>query len=241
MLKNSLSQRLYRRASHNVNVPPIRALSRPRAVRSGRRFAAASLAAVLLVGLGGCVQDSGNATDVVNQGYQSGDGSVRTWPAAQRLKPVKLTGTDFAGGSVDTSQWLGDVVVVNTWYAACPPCRAEAPALVRIAQDFKGEVHLLGINTTDAAGAAEAFQRTFTVPYPSIEDRNGAAIATLQGVVPIQAVPTTVILDQQGRVAARVLGEVEETTLRALIKEVLEASPTAKPSPTKSADGTVTS
>jgi len=176
--------------------------------------------AVLGLVLAGCAQSSGNG-DVLDQGYQSGDGSVRTWAAGDRSDPVTLSGEDFAGKPVDTSAWLGDVVVVNTWYAACPPCRKEAPQLVATAEAYDGRVHFVGINTTDEAGAAQAFERTFKVPYPSIADTSGAVVATLQGVVPIQAVPTTVVLDQEGRVAARVLGEVEGSTLRALLDDVL--------------------
>ncbi len=181
-------------------------------------------AAVLM----GCAQPSGNDGDVINQGYTSGDGSVRQWPQDDRGEPVRLTGEDFEGGAVDTGDWQGDVVVINTWYAACPPCRAEAPALVAVAQEYQGRAHLVGLNSTDETATGQAFQRTFDVNYPSIADRDGAATATLQGVVPIQAVPTTVVLDQQGRVAARVLGEVSQGTLGALIDDLLdEADPVA--------------
>ncbi len=178
-----------------------------------------------------CAQSSGNADDVVDQGYQSGDGSVRQWAQADRGAAVTLTGTDFSGDPVDTSEWRGSVVVVNTWYAACPPCRKEAADLVATAQTYRESVRFVGINSTDEAGTALAFQRTFGVTYPTISDSDGRVTATLQGVVPIQAVPTTVVLDQQGRVAARVLGEVEGSTLSGLIDDVLKettATPSAK-------------
>ncbi|MDF2847166.1 MAG: TlpA family protein disulfide reductase, partial [Oerskovia sp.] len=163
--------------------------------------------------------------DVVGQGYVSGDGSVKTWDVSDRDEPVVLTGTDYEGGAVDTSQWLGDVVVINTWYASCAPCRAEAPDLVALANDRAAEgVHLLGINSTDDAGAALAFERTFEVPYPSIEDTRGEAIATLEGSVPLQAVPTTVVLDREGRVAARIIGRAEGSTLGALVDDLLAES-----------------
>jgi thiol-disulfide isomerase/thioredoxin len=174
------------------------------------------------------------ATDVANQGYQSGDGSTRQWAVADRSAPVILSGTDFAGTAQDVTAWRGDVVVLNSWYAACPPCRAEAPALVAFANDYAAKgVHVLGINGTDDAGTAQAFQRTFTVPYPSIADTGGHAIAALQGAVPVQAVPTTVVLDRQGRVAARILGLADPSTLRGLVDDVLAegsgAGPTATP------------
>ena len=174
----------------------------------------------LVVSLAACSPEDSGAGDVVGQGYVSGDGSVQTYDVGERKGPVTITGTDFEGNDVDTSGWSGDVVVVNTWYASCAPCRAEAPELVDLAGSKDG-VQFLGINTEDDAGAAQAFQRTFEVPYPSIEDRTGKVIAGLSGVVPLQAVPSTVVLDQEGGVAARVIGQVEGSTLEALIDEVL--------------------
>ncbi len=162
------------------------------------------------------------ATAVAEQGYRSADGTVRTWPPAGRGAPVELSGTDVAGQVQDVTAWRGDVVVLNTWYAACPPCRAEAGDLAALATDRAADgVHLLGINGTDDAGAAGAFQRTFAVPYPSILDTDGSAVAALSGAVPVQAVPTTVVLDPQGRVAARVLGRADRSVLSGMIDDVL--------------------
>lgn len=182
---------------------------------------AAALAAGALA-LAGCTADGDVGEQVANQGYVSGDGSTRQWAVAERGEPVTLTGTDYAGDPVDTSAWLGDVVVVNTWFAACPPCRVEAPDLAAIATERAADgVHLLGINRTDDAGAAQAFETNFDIPYPTIDDRTGAATAALQGVAPIAATPTTLVLDRKGRVAARVLGLLDRTTLDALIDDVL--------------------
>ena len=173
-------------------------------------------------GVGGGGTSSGEPSSVVDQGYQSGDGTTKTWAVADRGEPIMLSGTDFAGGAVDVATWRGDVVVLNTWYAACPPCRKEAPDLVQLAADFAADgVHFLGINGTDAAGAAQAYERTFAVTYPSIADTDGTAIAALQGAVPVQAVPTTVVVDREGRVAARILGLADPSTLRALVDDVL--------------------
>ncbi|WP_146844016.1 TlpA family protein disulfide reductase [Cellulomonas composti] len=193
----------------------------------GRALAAVGLAATLglLVACGPAQQTQ----DVTDQGYQSGDGSTKTWPAGDRKGPVELAGTDFEGTSQDIADWRGDVVVVNTWYAACPPCRAEAPDLAALANDYADQgVHLIGVNGTDAAGAAQSFQERFEVPYPTIADQDGAAIAALQGVVPMQATPSTVVLDREGKVAATVIGLADPTTLRAIVDDVL-AEPPATP------------
>ncbi len=195
-------------------------LARPAAV-AGVALACAALAAGALAGCsptvtGGWGEDGGQT------GYVSGDRSVTTWDAPDRTGPVDVAGTDFAGETVDVADWRGDVVVLNTWYAGCPPCRAEAPDLAAIAADYADKgVRVLGINSTDDAGAAQAFERTFALPYPSVHDSDGAAIAALQGVVPVQAVPTTVLLDRDGKVAARVLGVIDASTVRALLDDLV--------------------
>jgi peroxiredoxin len=196
-----------------------RALSRP---QTRSTVLALTLAAGLL--LSSCAADSGNSgtDDVVGQGYASGDGSLRTWSEDERTDPVEIAGTDFSGNAVDTRATGDEIVVLNTWYAACPPCRAEAPDLLEIATERGPDgVRLLGINGTDDAGAALAFEREHGITWPSIADTDGSAVAALQEIVPVQAVPTTVVLDRQGRVAARVLGQIDASTLDGLIDDVL--------------------
>ncbi|GIG25520.1 TlpA family protein disulfide reductase [Cellulomonas denverensis] len=193
--------------------------------RISRRVAAALLAAGMLA-LTACGSSSPSGSASTDAGYQSQDGSFTSWPAGERQGPVTVAGTDYAGTAQDTADWLGDVVVLNTWYAACPPCREEAPDLVELASEYADQgLHVLGINGVDDAGAAESFQRTFDVPYPSIDDRDKGAIAALQGVVPIQATPTTVVLDREGKVFARIVGMAEGSTLRALVEEALAEDP----------------
>lgn len=190
--------------------------------RRARGIAAALAVAGLLAACSGGDAAGTAGDDVADQGYVSGDGTVSQWDTGDRQGPVAIAGTDFAGQAVDIADWRGDVVVLNTWYAQCPPCRAEAPDLVALADDYADQgVRVLGINGVDDAGTAESFQETFDVPYPSIDDREKSAVAALQGVVPIQATPTTVVLDRDGKVAARVVGLADGSTLRALVDEVL--------------------
>lgn len=197
-------------------------MSRPAAHPAVRAVALGALLALLAA----CAQDAAGEPAPSDQGYVSEDGSVRTWELADRPGPVVVTGTDYEGRAVDTSDWLGDVVVINTWYAACPPCRVEAPTLAALARDRAAQgVRVLGINVEDAAGAALAFQQTFDIPYSSIEDSDGLAVASLSGIVPLQAVPTTVVVDRQGMVAARIVGLAEESTLNTLVDDVVAESP----------------
>lgn len=183
-----------------------------------------ALAAAVVLALTACSPsvDGGWTDSGESAGYVSGDSSVTIWEPHERKGPVEITGTDYAGDPVDVTAWRGDVVVLNTWYAECPPCRAEAPDLVALANDYADDgVRVLGINSTNAPGAAQAYERTFDVPYPSVHDRDGAATAALQGIVPLQAVPTTVVLDREGRVYARILGLARGSTLRGLVDDAL--------------------
>lgn len=187
-----------------------------------RLTAAGVLAAALVAGLAACAPAESGAGEIADQGYVSGDGSVRTWDGGERQGPVDITGTDFTGEDVATADWAGDVVVLNTWYAGCPPCRAEAPDLTDLANRYEQDgVRFLGINTEDDAPTAQAFERTFDTPYPSIEDRDGRVIAALSGVASLQSVPTTLVLDRDGMVAARILGQADRSTLETLIDDAL--------------------
>ncbi|ACQ81497.1 Redoxin domain protein [Beutenbergia cavernae DSM 12333] len=188
------------------------------------RLAVAALAAAAL--LAGCTtgDDGGPVAgdEVPDAGYQAGDGTFTSWAEGERSAAVEADGTTFEGEAVDLADWRGDVVVLNFWYAACPPCRAEARDLAEISDDYAADgVRFLGVNGTDDTDTALAFQTTFDVPYPSLDDRDAAVVAALEGVVPLRAMPTTVVLDAEGRPAARVIGIADPTTLRLLIDDVL--------------------
>jgi len=187
--------------------------------RSARALAAL---AVGVLALAGCGTGTDTATDTTGAGYQAGDGSWTTWDAGERGEPVELVGTTYAGEELDLADWRGDVVVLNFWYAACPPCRAEAGDLAAIHADYADEgVEMLGINPRDDAATAQAFERSFAVPYPSLHDETARGVAALQGVVPLQAMPTTVVLDAEGRVAGRVLGQIDPAVVRGMVDDAL--------------------
>ena len=201
--------------------------------RKSSRAAALFLAAALV--LAGCTTQAdptptggtsgpSDAAAGTGFGFTSPDGTVRAWDEAERGEALELAGTDYAGEPVDVTDHRGELVLLNTWYAFCPPCRAEAADLVAIDADYP-ELHLFGINGTDDAGTAEAFERHFEITYPSIDDADGAALAALQGVVPISATPTTIVLDKAGRVAVRVIGLLDPSVLRPLVDDLLAEAP----------------
>ena len=201
---------------------------RPRA-RTALALAGLAAAAPVLAGCSSSALGQ-QAEQGDSKGYISGDGTRQQVPVAERGAPVELSGTTTDGSEVDLADWRGSVVVVNVWYAACGPCRVEAPDLAAVAAETApAGVRFVGVNTEDDAGTAAAFERTFSIPYPSVLDAaDGEALLALRGTVPPQAVPSTVILDTRGRPAARVLGRVEPDVLTGLVEDVLAEGPASE-------------
>ena len=186
-----------------------------------KKLIAVALAAVSLIALSGCANDplanQFKAGD--NKNYIAGDGTVSEFAAANRGKAIYWQGNTESGGLLKSSQLTGVVVVMNFWYAGCAPCRAEAPDLVALNKEFTGKkVQFVGVNVRDTAATALAFARKFNILWPSVIDAtSGSVLMSFTGVVTPQAVPTTLVIDGQGRVSARILGRLEKGTLKALI------------------------
>ena len=191
-----------------------------------RRLAAAT--GLLLLGglLAGCASDplADQYREGSNKDYIAGDGSVETFAADNRKSPREFTGKTDAGDTVDSADLQGEVTVLNFWYAACPPCRAEAGDLEALHKEFQADgVTFLGVNVRDEAANAQAFAKTEGVTYPSVIDYRTADVQlAFSDSIPPNAVPTTLVLDREGRVAARILGRVTEpTTLETIIRDTV--------------------
>ena len=192
-----------------------------RRTRPSRTTAVAAVtAAALAVTLGACSSDDvGSSGD---QGFVSGRGIITTLPVAERKAPGEVAGETLDGEPIALSDFAGQVVVVNVWGSWCAPCRAEAPMLAEAARDLADDdVAFLGIDSRDPSrSAAQAFVRRFDLPYPSIYDQQGETLLAFRGTLNPNAIPSTVIIDREGRVAASVLGEITRTTLYDLVEEV---------------------
>ncbi|SEB47895.1 Thiol-disulfide isomerase or thioredoxin [Paramicrobacterium humi] len=186
------------------------------ASRAGRALTAAALIAVALT-VAGCSNDplAEQYREGSNKGYIAGDGSVMEVAADDRGAPIEFSGTTQDDETLSSESLDGKVVVVNFWYASCAPCRAEAPILEKLYDKYSSEgVAFVGVNLRDQAGTAAAFNKTYGVSYSSIMDADSGAVKlAFSGTVPPNSVPTTIVLDKQGRVASRVLGAVQDTSI----------------------------
>lgn len=193
--------------------------------RTSRRALLAALPAAGSLLLAACtakdpLAQQANAGD--NKNYIAGDGSVTEFGIADRKSPVTFSGKTFDGVVVDAASIAGKVTVLNFWYAACAPCRVEAPGLGELYKEFQPSgVLFYGVNIRDESATALAFERTFNLGYPSLNDKDGSVLLSLTAFVPPAAVPTTLVLDKKGRVSARILGTAEKGTLKALIASAL--------------------
>ena len=142
------------------------------------------------------------------------------YPRGERVNAPTLEGTTLDGEPFALSESAGTIVVINVWGSWCAPCRAETPDLVRLAKENVSRgVRFVGINTRDNPAAAKAFVRSFKVPYPSVEDAEGQLLLNFRDTIPTSVVPTTVVIDRQGQIAARIIGPVTYQTLKGLLDD----------------------
>jgi thiol-disulfide isomerase/thioredoxin len=160
-----------------------------------------------------------------DKGFVTGDGTVSQVADAERGDPVTLEGTDLDGKPLDLAGLRGRPVVVVVWGSWCTPCRAEAPDVVEAAHRLKGEADVVGVDIRDpATSQAKSFVRRFEVPYRSFYSPDGQALLAFQGTLTPNSIPSFVVLDAEGRVAASIIGALPSTTtLVDLVGEVAGA------------------
>ena len=200
-------------------------MSAAQRVRKARPFvwAAAALAVVvIIVWQVGAWSLSSEATTQDTPLADSAEPGVDIYPAHERAEAPTLEGTTLDGDPLALSDWSGDIVVVNVWGSWCGPCRAETPDLVRLANETEDQgVRFLGVDTRDNLSSAQAFEEKFKVPYPSLFDEDGQALLPFRDVIPTAVIPSTVVVDRQGQIAARIIGPVTYDTLNGLLDDEL--------------------
>lgn len=182
-----------------------------------RRLLISSLIfAVLTLSILTSCSREGGISQPSEQSFVAGNGIItKIEPGSRKLAP-KITGPLLDGGSYIVA--TGKVQVMNVWASWCSPCRAEAPALQELSE-ANPEAQFVGILTRDNLVAARAFVKRFGIKYPTISD--DAILADFTGQLSVNAIPTTLLIDKNGRVAARISGEITYSSMDELLKELI--------------------
>lgn len=188
---------------------------------------------VLALVLSGCTSLEGTE----GKDYVGGSGQVLEIPQADRGAPIESSGATVDGGTLDVASYRGTVLVVNFWWSGCGPCRTEMPLLVEASGELGTEAALIGVNIRDIDSAtAASFERARGVQFPSLFSPGGTALLDFSDKkVSPRAVPSTMVLDREGRVAALISGQIPtKQTLLDVVQKVIDEAPG---SPDASTDG----
>jgi thiol-disulfide isomerase/thioredoxin len=181
------------------------------------RLRAALAVVAVLLALGAC---GGNSVGGQDQAGSAGStNTIERIAAAKRSSPLTVSGTTLSGSTLSTASWRGQVVVLNYWGSWCGPCVEETPDLKAAWGQLQGKgVQFLGLDSQEGAQTGQAFMTANGLTYPSLRWDGGRFLIQLKGQAP--AAPTTIVLDQQGRLAARVLSKISTSTLVGLVQDV---------------------
>jgi thiol-disulfide isomerase/thioredoxin len=190
-----------------------------------KKVALALMVSVFVLSSSGCAPDSlaEQFREGDNKNYIAGDGTVTEFALGSRPKAADWSGISESGQNLSSEQLSGVITVMNFWYAGCAPCRIEMPELIELQDQFlSDEVQFIGVNVRDTAETALAFARQVNLNFPSVMDaKTGSVVLSFTGVVTPQAVPTTLVIDSDGNVSARVLGRIDKGILETLIETVV--------------------
>ena len=191
-----------------------------------RKLLAALAISALVLTTSACANDSlaDQFRSGDNKNYIAGDGTVTEFALGSRPKAASWSGITESGEEISSTQLEGVITVMNFWYAGCAPCRIEMPELIELQTKFLPEgVQFIGVNVRDSAETSLAFARRIDMTFPSVMDaKTGSVVLGFTGVVTPQAVPTTLVIDAEGNVSARVLGRIDKGILTTLVKTVIE-------------------
>jgi thiol-disulfide isomerase/thioredoxin len=149
----------------------------------------------------------------------AGNGTIKVISASHRSTAPAISGKTITGSPL-TVRTKGKVTVVNFWASWCSPCRSEASSLEKVyTQSAPRGVQFVGVDTKDDTAPAVAFTKTYDVTYPSIYDQV-AQIALEFRSVPPDALPSTLVIDREGRVADLNVGSITYGELIKVVDQV---------------------
>jgi thiol-disulfide isomerase/thioredoxin len=183
-------------------------------------FAGVAAGALVLAGCGST--DTGSSAD--NTNFVQGTGEITKIPEGKRKPAPDISGKTVDGKKISLSDYKNKIVVLNVWGSWCAPCRAEAPHLAKVAEQTKDEgVQFIGINTRDHSQTnPQAFERRYDIHYPSFFDPDGRLILKFpSNSLSLQAIPSTVILDRDHKIAVRALTALDEEQLHKALKPLI--------------------
>jgi thiol-disulfide isomerase/thioredoxin len=194
-------------------------------VASGVLALVAAVAA--LAGLSACSTSSAGASNQQTRYVAVGNGVLTTYAAGHRKLAPHVAGADLAGKPLDLAQFAGKVVVLNFWASWCPPCRSEAAALQQLSTDTKAAgVQFVGVDIRENGPSdGVQFVAAHNIDYPSFADQSARiALAFRNTGIPPETPPSTLVIDRQGRIAARGLGEMTYSGLAPVVQAVAKES-----------------
>ena len=165
---------------------------------------------------GGQIADNTPASNGSN--FVAGDGTATYYQPGHRTAAPAVSGTTLSGSKLSLSSYRGHVVVLNFWGSWCAPCRKEAPTLAVLSEKYQGKgVRFVGVDIRDQASAAQAFVQNFSISYPSLNDPSDQIALDFRGTVSPAAIPSTLVIDQHGRIAGRVVGAASYGSLNNIL------------------------
>lgn len=181
---------------------------------TGSRLLVTVASVILAAGAGALVLWPSGRSQVLSV---SGD-SPTLVPVLKRKPMPKISGAALTPPPLIIDlQTRNRPTFIDVWASWCLPCKDEAPALASLHRTYGRQIRFLGIDVEDSRGAARAFERRYGITFPSIFDRT----ATTAGELGFFGLPTAVLVDTNGRVAARVIGKQTQAALERWIRQLL--------------------
>jgi thiol-disulfide isomerase/thioredoxin len=170
-----------------------------------------------------CATQVSNISSDSESGFVSGDGTSVFLSKSERKSAPELENVDFLSTEIDLDSLKNKVVLINVWGSWCSPCRKEAPELEELYLKNKtNNVEFIGINIRDSKISANRFIENFSITYPNIFDRDGKLLLGYKDSLPANAIPSTILIDKNGLVAARQLGPIDKSLIQGFITELVE-------------------